>query len=67
MKKGTIKAYREYLNEKHKDTKHKNFQYQQRKRGYGDYLYHQDRAMFDENLQAALKEDADFIKIVEKL
>lgn len=117
MKKGTIKAYRDYLNEKDKTTvglfhnstvtkaenskngvitaiseeevkliegnkmfgvaifadeglhdhKHKHGKYHQSKRLYGDYLYFQDRARFDENLQSALKEDADFIKIVENL
>lgn len=67
MKKGTIKAFKNYLNEKYKGAKHKNYQYRQTKREYGDYLYNQDRVMFDENLRTALIEDTEFIKIVEKL
>ena len=55
MKRGTIKKFREYLNEKFKDSrKWKNYRYHQRTRGYGDYLYFQDRSMFDANLEEVL-------------
>lgn len=55
MKRGTIKAFREYLNAKFADSANwKNYQFQQRSRGYGDYLYYQDRAKFDVELADAL-------------
>jgi len=54
--KGTIKAFREYLNKKFKETDpHKHERFHQRTRGYGDYLYHQDRWKFDLELSEALK------------
>ena len=63
IKKGAIKAFRQYLNEKFKDSpKYKNWQWHQETRGYGDYLYHQDRAMFDEAFSRALRgNDPDFV------
>ena len=54
-KRGVIKAFREYLNDYHKDERRwKNFRFQQRIRGYGDYLYAQDRAKFHVTLQEVL-------------
>lgn len=55
-----IRSFREYLNKKHADTKHKNRRYEQKTRAYGDYLYAQDRAMFDVELESALGGDARF-------
>lgn len=47
MKK-TLKQFREYLNKKYEDCSlHKHNRYNQRTRGYGDYLYFQDRVKFD--------------------
>ena len=61
MKRGTIKAFREYLNAKHAGTANwKNNGFQQRVRGYGDYLYRQDRAMFDVCLKDALAGDDEY-------
>ena len=55
MKRGTIKSFREYMNRKFADSPNwKNYAYHQRTRGYGDYLYNQDRAMFDVCLHDAL-------------
>ena len=55
MKRGTIKAFREYLNAKFADSANwKHDRYHQSTRGYGDYLYFQDRAKFDVELQDAL-------------
>lgn len=52
---GAIKAFREYLNAKFADSANwRNGAYHQRTRGYGDYLYHQDRFKFDVELQDAL-------------
>lgn len=54
MKRGALKAFREFLNESFKDCKKwKHNQYHQEKRGYGDYLYFQDRGMFDSLLSEA--------------
>lgn len=62
---GAIKAFREYLNAKHADgVKHKHGSYHQKKRGYGDYIYNQDRERFDVELAQALNGDplfADFV------
>lgn len=55
VKRGTLKAFREYLNAKYEaGTKHRHEAYHQRTRGYGDYLYHQDRDKFDVELGEAL-------------
>jgi hypothetical protein len=57
MKRGTIKAFREYLNaqaEGH-DYSHRNGPYHQVSRKYGDYLYHQDRDKFMWELNDALQ------------
>lgn len=55
MKRGTIKAFREYLNAKFATSVNwKNHGYGQRTRGYGDYLYSQDREKFDVELADAL-------------
>ena len=59
--KRTKKAFRQYLNEqaeKH-GYKHKNFRFGQRVRPYGDYLYAQDRDMFNENYGRWLKGEYD--------
>lgn len=55
MKRGTIKSFREYLNAKFAGgDPHRHERFHQRTRGYGDYLYHQDRFKFDVELQDAL-------------
>ncbi len=66
MKQGTIKKFREYLNIKLKDFPNwKHNQFRQLKRGYGDYLYFQDRVRFDvllnETLQGHNPEYQDFL------
>lgn len=59
MKRGTLKSFREFLNAKFAGSDlHKHFAYHQRTRGYGDYLYYQDRAKFDVELQDALAGEA---------
>jgi hypothetical protein len=65
MKRGTIKAFREYLNSKsaaENGGKHRHGPYHQISRPYGDYLYYQDRAKFDWELNDALqgKQHPDF-------
>lgn len=56
MKRGTIKAFREYLNTKFAGSEpHWHGGFRQRTRGYGDYLYHQDRAKFDWELAEEIK------------
>lgn len=55
MKRGTIKAFREYLNAKFAGSDpHRHEAFHQRTRGYGDYLYHQDRYKFNVELGEAL-------------
>jgi hypothetical protein len=55
LPRGTIKSFREYLNAKFAGSDpHKHERYHQRSRGYGDYLYNQDRFKFDVELQDAL-------------
>jgi hypothetical protein len=59
MKRGLIKSFREYLNAKFAGSNHRHnaggrHHYEQKTRGYGDYLYHQDRAKFDVELADAL-------------
>jgi len=55
----TKKEFRNILNERFKDNpKWKNYQYHQRTRQYGDYLYFQDRERFNmyyEEEQKAVK------------
>lgn len=55
--KPTKKMFRELLNEadKKNPVNWKHNQYHQRTRLYGDYLYNQDRDMFDENYGRWLK------------
>jgi hypothetical protein len=61
IKRGGNKAFREYLNKKYKNSPlWKNHRWHQETRGYGDYLYFQDRDMFDEAISRAFKEDSDF-------
>jgi hypothetical protein len=69
MKRGAIKAFRDYLNHNFggrvddpsfQGTPWRNNQYHQAKRAYGDYLYSQDRDMFNENLGRALRGDKQF-------
>lgn len=47
----THKQFRKYLNEEFKDSKWKHNRFHQRTRGYGDYLYYQDRDMFLDNFK----------------
>lgn len=65
MKRGVIKAFREYLNQESAERikkakggsdsgRYQNFRYHQRVRLYGDYIYYQDRDMFMENLSRAM-------------
>lgn len=57
MKRGTIKAFREYLNAKFANTANwQHNRFHQSTRGYGDYLYFQDRAKFNVELADAIKE-----------
>lgn len=62
MKRGTIKSFREYLNSKYRmrvaNWRHN--QFRQVSREYGDYLYFQDRAMFDICLKDALAGKGDY-------
>lgn len=62
-KRGVYAAFRRHLNEQFADgPKHRNkgaVLYEQRARGYGDYLFLQDRAKFDVELCRAL-EGLDF-------
>lgn len=64
-KRGVFKAFRDYLNVRfagEKDRKRgENGRYHQDTREYGDYLYFQDRAMFDVELERAMRGD-DFYK-----
>lgn len=64
LPRGTIKSFREYLNEKFRGTGVNHYShgggrhiYQQRTREYGDYLYHQDREKFNVELADALAGD----------
>lgn len=43
----TKKEFRQYLNNKYKNTKWKHYRYHQRTRSYGDYLYYQDKIRFN--------------------
>lgn len=55
-KRGVFAAFRKHLNELHKDSPlYRNRRWNQRVRGYGDYLFAQDRPMFDEALWRALQ------------
>lgn len=57
MKRGTIKAFKELLNKTFPMEslgRWKNHRFHQRVREYGDYLYSQDRGMFDNVLVEAL-------------
>ncbi len=55
-KRGVFAAFRRYLNEQFKDSpKHRCNEFHQETRGYGDYLYHQDRDMFNEYLWRAMQ------------
>lgn len=48
QKRGLLKAFREYLNAKYAASEvWRNCRYHQSTRGYGDYLYFQDRDMFN--------------------
>jgi hypothetical protein len=49
---GSIKRFREYLNKRDVgDSKHRHFNFRQRTRLYGDYLYFSDRDRFMMELQ----------------
>lgn len=58
-KRGVYAAFRAYVNKLHKDSpRYRNkgeVLWEQRTRAYGDYLYHQDRPIFDEWLWRALQ------------
>lgn len=55
-KRGARKAFREHLNVVCREgPKHKHNRYQQKTREYGDYLYNQDRAMFDVEFDLAME------------
>ena len=55
-RRGVLAAFRHYLNERHRDApRYCNRRWRQKSRAYGDYLYHQDRPMFDEALWRALQ------------
>ncbi len=55
-RRGVFAAFRAYLNEKHAGSeKYRHEVWHQESRGYGDYLYYQDRPMFDEALWRALQ------------
>lgn len=56
MKRETITAFKKYLNEKYPAINglYKNNQYGNKTRNYGDYLYAQDREMFNANLTSTL-------------
>lgn len=62
MKRGTITAFKKYLNQRFPAVKGlwKNNQYGNKTRDYGDYLYSQDRNMFNARLKEALNGDEDF-------
>ena len=56
--KTTKKAFREYLNQLCEDeNKWKNGRYCQKKREYGDYLYHQDKEQFEVQYKKWLEEN----------
>lgn len=59
VKRGTMKSFREYLNAKHRMNlaNWRNSRFRQVSREYGDYLYYQDRVMFDACLRDALAGD----------
>lgn len=53
----TRKEFREHLNQKFPadpETNHRNGRYKQKTRAYGDYLWNQDRAMFENDYQEYL-------------
>ena len=51
IKRGDIKNFKEYLNRIGAEyPNHRNGRYHQLIRPYGEYLYHQDREMFDVEL-----------------
>jgi hypothetical protein len=58
-KRGVYAAFRVYVNDRYKDSpRYRNkgeVLWEQRTRGYGDYLYYQDRPMFEEWLWRALQ------------
>jgi hypothetical protein len=62
VKKGQMKAFREYLNSRFSPSegRWRNNKFVQRKRLYGDYLYYQDRALFDECLKQANAGSKDY-------
>lgn len=59
MKRGARAAFRRFLNETFKNSqKHRHHRFRQLKRGYGDYLYFQDRDMFEYELLYAMNGQA---------
>lgn len=60
-KRGAVKAFREYLNKQFADSpKWRNYKFHQKTRGYGDYLYFQDRDMFENDLGRAMEGSSEF-------
>jgi hypothetical protein len=57
VKRGARKAFREWLNEQDrlKKFEYRNGRYRQMKRLYGDYVYAQDREMFDFEFGEAMR------------
>jgi hypothetical protein len=56
VKRGARKAFREFLNVTYRDSqKHRHNLYHQRTREYGDYLYSQDRDMFNVEFYLAME------------
>lgn len=54
----TKKEFRKYLNDTYKfEPNHKYKRFHQLKRGYGDYLYYQDRCKFEVLLMEKNKEE----------
>ena len=58
-KRGALKAFREYLNKRFSHLSYTNRRWGQITRSYGDWVYFQDRDMFDEMFSRAM-EGRDF-------
>lgn len=55
-KRGARKAFREWLNATYgTDAEYRNGRYRQRTRPYGDYVYAQDREMFEHEFAEAMR------------
>lgn len=68
MKRGTIKAFREHLNRQYAGGEnHRHERFQQRTRGYGDYLYRQDREKFNVELAEWLTKTDSLDELAQRL